>query len=275
MIGVGPFPMSLVALLLALVVAVAVGKRLSRGTGEPPLRVVPVLIDMLVAGVIAARLGFIIAWWPQYAADPWAAIRMGDGGYLPWAGVLAGLAFGAWKARRRRELRRPLAWSAGAGLASWALLSGVLWLMQQSAPGLPTAELTTLDRTTTTLSTLAGKPMVVNLWATWCPPCRREMPVLAAAQAKRSDVTFAFVNQGESEQVIRAYLAGQHLALGNVLLDPFSSVSQEAGSRGLPTTLLFDADGRLVDTHMGELSEASLMQKLQRFGPAPGDAPKP
>src|SRR3546814_15481781 len=66
-----------------------------------------------------------------------------------------------------------------------------------------------------------------------------------------------------------------HLQLSNVLLDPFSSVSQEAGSRGLPTTLFFDADGRLVDTHMGELSEATLTQKLHRFGPAPPLTPNP
>ena len=45
------------------------------------------------------------------------------------------------------------------------------------------------------------------------------------------------------------------------------------GSRGLPTTLFFDADGRLVDTHMGELSDAGLAVKLQRFGPAPATVP--
>ena len=101
------------------------------------------------------------------------------------------------------------------------------------------------------------------------------MPVLAKAQAQRSDVTFAFVNQGESESLIRDYLRESRLQLGNVLLDPFSSVSQESGSRGLPTTLFFDADGRLVDTHMGELSDASLAVKLQRFGAAPSSNPQP
>jgi thiol:disulfide interchange protein DsbG len=143
-----------------------------------------------------------------------------------------------------------------AGLASWAVLGGSLALMQQSTLKLPATELATLDRGTTSLSAMSGKPMVVNLWATWCPPCRREMPVLADAQARRGDVTFAFVNQGEPENVIREYLRGEDMQLRNVLLDLFSSVSQEAGSRGLPTTLFFDADGRLVDTHMGELSEA-------------------
>src|SRR3546814_2059544 len=75
-----------------------------------------------------------------------------------------------------------------------------------------------------------------------------------------------------SESEIRDYLRESHLQLSNVLLDPFSSVMQESGSRGLPTTLFFDADGRLVDTHMGELSNASLAVKLRRFGAAPSSS---
>lgn len=275
MVSLGPFPMSLVVLLVALSIAVAVSWRVARIPGQPPLKVMPTILDMLVVGVIAARLGFIVEWWPQYLADPWAVIRLGDGGYSIWPGVLAGLAFGAWRARRIKPLRRPLLVGVTAGLAAWAVLGGTLALIQQSTLKLPATELTTLDRTTTSLPALSGKPMVVNLWATWCPPCRREMPVLARAQANRGDVTFAFVNQGEPEQAVRDYLRDEDMQLRNVLLDLFSAVSQEAGSRGLPTTLFFDADGRLVDTHMGELSEASLAQKLQRFGPVSPTRPNP
>lgn len=276
MVSLGPLPMSLVVLLMALVIAIAVGWQVARGApDQPPVKVMPTILDMLFVGVVAARLGFVLEWLPQYLADPWSIIRIGDGGFSLWAGVLAGLGFGAWRARKGKPLRRPLTFGVMAGLASWAVLGGALALMQQSTLKLPATELTTLDRATTSLSAMSGKPMVVNLWATWCPPCRREMPVLAEAQARRGDVTFAFVNQGEPELVIRDYLRGGALQLRNVLLDPFSSVSQEAGSRGLPTTLFFDADGRLVDTHMGELSAASLTQKLQRFGPAPPLNPNP
>ena len=275
MVSLGPLPMTLVMLVLALAIAVAVGWRFARTPGQPPVKVMPTLLDMLFVGVLAARLGFVLEWLPQYLADPWSIIRIGDGGFSIWAGVLAGLAFGTWQARNAKPLRRPLALGVTAGLASWAVLAGALLLMQQSTLKLPSTELTTLEGGTTNLSAMSGKPMVVNLWATWCPPCRREMPVLARAQARRSDVTFAFVNQGESGKVIGDYLRGGNLQLRNVLLDPFSSVSRDAGSRGLPTTLFFDADGRLVDTHMGELSEASLAQKLQRFGAAPPLNPIP
>ena len=275
MVSLGPLPMSLVVLVLALAIAVAVGWQFARTPGQPPVKVMPTLLDMLFVGVLAARLGFVLEWLPQYLADPWSIIRIGDGGFSIWAGVLAGLAFGTWQARNAKPLRRPLALGVTAGLVSWAVLAGALLLMQQSTLKLPSTELTTLKGGTTNLSAMSGKPMVVNLWATWCPPCRREMPVLAKAQAGRSDVTFAFVNQGEPGPVIGDYLRGGKLQLRNVLLDPFSSVSRDAGSRGLPTTLFFDADGRLVDTHMGELSEASLAQKLQRFGAAPPLNPIP
>lgn len=276
MVSLGPFPMTLVVLLVALAIAALVARALVVAVpGEPKLKPLSTFLDMLVVGVVAARLGFVLAWLPQYLADPWSIIRLGDGGFSIWAGVLAGLAFGAWRVRRVPALRRPLLFGAVAGLASWALLGGALLLMQQSAVKLPATELGTLDGGSARLSAMTGKPMVVNLWATWCPPCRREMPVLAKAQAGRDDVTFAFVNQGESEAEIRDYLRGSQLQLGNVLLDPFSSVSQESGSRGLPTTLFFDADGRLVDTHMGELTDAGLAAKLQRFGPAPSLIPNP
>lgn len=276
MISVGPLPMTVVVVLVALAIAIAAGCLVARRAPvQPPVKVMPTILDMLFVGVVAARLVFVLAWLPQYLADPWSIIRLGDGGFSIWAGVLAGVGFGAWRARKATSLRRPLAFGVVTGLASWAVLGGALLLMQQSVLKLPETELTTLEGGTTNLSALSGKPMVVNLWATWCPPCRREMPVLAKAQAHRADVAFAFVNQGEPVQVVKDYLAGGDLQLRNVLLDLFSSVSQDAGSRGLPTTLFFDADGRLVDTHMGELSEASLAQKLQRFGAAPPPSPIP
>lgn len=275
MISLGPFPLSLVVLLLAFAIAVAVAWNVARLPAQASIKVMPTLLDMLFVGVIAARVGFVLQWLPEYLTDPWSIIRIGDGGFSVWAGVLAGLAFGTWRARKLKPLRRPLALGVLAGLVSWAALGGALALMQQSTLKLPTTELATLDRRTTRLSAISGKPMVVNLWATWCPPCRREMPVLAQAQARRGDVTFAFVNQGEPETVIRDYLRGEDIQLQNVLLDLFSSVSQQSGSRGLPTTLFFNAQGRLVDTHMGELSEASLSRKLQQFGLAPSLKPDP
>ena len=274
MISLGPFPMSLAVLVLALATGALVARSMVKPEpGQPKVKPLATILDMLMVGVVVARLAFVLVWLPEYLAEPWSIIRIGDGGYSLWAGIPAGLAFGAWRARNTPALRRPLAFGAAAGLAAWALLGGALLLMQQSAVKLPATELATLDGDSVQLSTLTGKPLVVNLWATWCPPCRREMPVLAGAQAERGDVNFVFVNQGEAESLVRTYLDESRLQLDNVLLDPFSNVMREAGSRGLPTTLFFDAQGRLVDTHMGELTDAGLAVKLKRFGPEPRATP--
>src|SRR5690606_8358689 len=103
--------------------------------------------------------------------------------------------------------------------------------------------------------------------ATWCPPCRREMPVLAAAQQRETGVDFIFINQGESAHTVTDYLATEQLQLRNVLLDNPMRLSQAMGVQGMPTTLFFDATGNLVHTHMGELSTATLRRGLEQFQP--------
>ncbi|MEO6742970.1 MAG: TlpA disulfide reductase family protein [Caldimonas sp.] len=113
----------------------------------------------------------------------------------------------------------------------------------------------------------AGRPLVVNLWATWCGPCRHEMPLLAEAQRKRSDIAFAFANQGEDAATAQRYLADGGLALDHVLLDPGKAIGAAIGSRALPITLFYAADGRLIDTHVGALTAGSLEAALRRIAP--------
>lgn len=228
---------------------------------------------MFFIGILVARLAFVLRWLPDYLAEPWSVLRIGDGGFTWWAGLLAGLAWGWWKLRRTPGLRTPLLAGLVAGLVAWGGLLGSVWLMQQSSAALPTTEMTTLDDERVNLSEMSDRPMVVNLWATWCPPCRREMPVLAEAQQSQSDIEFVFVNEGEGPDQIREYLQAEGLSLDNVLLDPFSSLMHEMGARGLPTTLFFDADGRLVDFHMGELTRAGLASKMQALDGPPGSLP--
>lgn len=259
-------PAPIVLLAISLLLATVAGRvAAARAPGTPPIHVFALLVDMLFVGLFAGRLVFVLQWLPLYLADPWSIIRVGDGGYSISAAIVAALAFGAWRAWRKPALRRPLAWAALAGLGTWAMLAASLMLMQRATISLPETQLTRLEGGSVQLSDMKGTPVVVNLWATWCPPCRREMPVLAGAQQENPAVIFTFVNQGEGADDIRRYLQNGSLELQNVLLDPFSSTSRSTGARGLPTTLFFGQDGRLVDTHVGELTRASLAHKLQRF----------
>ena len=144
---------------------------------------------------------------------------------------------------------------------AWQGILGALRLMDN--PALSEMQATMLSGESTNLAALAdGKPMVVNLWASWCPPCRHEMPMLAAAQQRETGVSFVFANQGENAITVQRYLTAGQLDLANVMLDRDTRLGTVAGSMVLPITLFYDASGRLIDTHLGELSAAALASKL-------------
>jgi thiol-disulfide isomerase/thioredoxin len=158
----------------------------------------------------------------------------------------------------------PLLVGLAAGALAFAAVLGAVRMMENTT--LPKGALTTLAGEPVDLAALgAGRPMVINLWATWCTPCRREMPVLAAAQQTQGGVRIVLVNQGESGATAQRYFTAAGLNVSNVLLDPGAGIAREVGSRGLPTTLFYDAAGRLVDTHLGEISADALASKLNRL----------
>lgn len=238
--------------------------------------IVNTLADMLLAGALAARIVFVVTWFEIYSSAPWTMLDIRDGGFTPWAGVLGAVLVALWQAWRRAALRVPLTLGLLAGTLMWTILPAVLRM--GTGPTLSELEgisLTTMQGRTESMANLAhGKPLVVNLWATWCPPCRREMPELAAAQRQVPGVTFIFANQGENPVTVQKYLTASQLVLANVVLDPGKKLGEQLGSTALPTTLFFDANGRLVDTHIGALSSASLASKLQRLETAHSNLPK-
>lgn len=271
MTSIGPFSVRLVAVFLAVLLAWAVARLVAkRWLPDPTYKAAGgMLLDAVFLGLVAARLGYIAQWWEEYAQSPMSMIFIGDQGFSWWVGVLAALAFVWWHTRSIRALRRPVLVGVTAGLLAWFAAGAVLDLLQRSAPPLPALTLATLDEKPVVLNSYTGRPVVLNLWASWCPPCRREMPVFEQVQAQYPDIAFVMVNQGESAQQVRAFLEAQGLQLKNVLLDPASQTMQAVASRGLPTTLFFDEHGHLVDAHLGELSIASLKHTVsRRFAPS-------
>lgn len=268
---IGPLalPTGLVLLFVSLCVAYGAAWSLRRYRQQPDAG--PLVSDMLIAGLLAARLAFVLRWHEQYLVAPWSIINIRDGGFLAPAGIAAALAIAAWRCRRpaMAAMRRPLAISVATGALAWGVLSAGISLAYDKPTALPAVALQALDGAPVTLAALAsGKPMVVNLWASWCPPCRREMPVLAAAQQARADIVFVYANQREDAPAASAFLDRSGVTLRNVLLDSDAALGKAAGSSALPTTLFYDAQGRLVDTHLGELSDASLASKLQKIAPS-------
>jgi thiol-disulfide isomerase/thioredoxin len=146
---------------------------------------------------------------------------------------------------------------------SWNLV----WQLASATPATPMPSLIMerIDTSPISLASTNGSPVVINLWASWCPPCRREMPMMAELAAAAEDVTFLFVNQGEGRSVIETYLTSQNLALPNVLLDPHRQVARHYSMPDLPATLFIGADGRLMSVHIGEISREALTAAIERL----------
>lgn len=220
------------------------------------------LFLMLLLGVLAARLAFVARYWEQYAPAPLALMDIRDGGFLLWPGLAVAVLVAAFQARRQPAMRRPLGIALLVGATLWGGGSAILGALERGRQ-LPEVALTDLSGKPVDLRQLDGRPLVVNLWATWCPPCRREMPALQAAQQARPDLRFVLINQGENTEHVRRFLQEQGLEIDEVLIDSGNRFGALTGSYGLPTTLFYDGQGRMLKSHMGELSRASLSRALE------------
>jgi thiol-disulfide isomerase/thioredoxin len=114
-------------------------------------------------------------------------------------------------------------------------------------PQAPAFDLKDPDGRSVRLADFRGKPLIVNFWATWCPPCREEMPSMqrAADLVSNEGIRLVAINVGEDADTVSQYLMEARLDLP-VLLDETSGVVMSYPVRGLPTTFVVDADGRLA-----------------------------
>lgn len=261
----GPLVISLprLFLLAGIVTGLLMVYRRQRGDG---LHREGLLWLALLAGFVTARLVYVALHFAHFAANPLEILRVWQGGFEPFSGAAATLLAAFGLARWRKLALQPMLAPVLAGLLVWGTSAWMVSALQASQQRpLPELALQTLDGAPAMLTDFRGRPVAVNVWATWCPPCRREMPVLARGAAENPEVHFVFLNQGENRETVQAFLAQQDLDLSNVLLDVFSRSGRELGARGLPTTLFFDAKGNLVTTHTGELSAPRLADQLRKI----------
>ena len=109
------------------------------------------------------------------------------------------------------------------------------------------------------LADQTGQVVIVNLWATWCPPCRAEMPMLDAFQAVYvgQGVTVLAVNSEEDVQTVQDFITKNGFTF-QVLLDPQAEMQVRFGVLGLPTTFVIDRQGVIQAIHLGEITEEQL-----------------
>ncbi|GGM16997.1 TlpA disulfide reductase family protein [Deinococcus aerophilus] len=187
-------------------------------------------------------------------------IRRGGWAWLP--GMLAGVLALWWPARRFS----PLMMRAVAVTVVVAALPGLLKPapqgMQASLPATPLPRLSALESQAPAPLPTGG---VVNFWATWCGPCRAELPLLETRQEQGEKIQL--VNVGESDQTVKSFLKANRLTLQTWMGG--QALSGPLGITGFPTTLAVSRTGRVVGRHLGPLSGAQLQSLLDLAQEAP------
>lgn len=222
-----------------------------------------------LAMVVGGRVVHVLQNLDSFAGEPWTALYLWQGGMNPLGALAAGVgwAFVAFGTRPGLLLRGLACLAAAAAI--W--LGGRAFVGPVPAMPLPPVTVYRLSGEPVEIAGLEGQPLVLNLWATWCPPCRRELPLLIETARSHPGVRFALASQGEPAEAVIDYLERRQLPSQSVLLDPGSRLGDALRAPALPTTLWFDARGVLRDRHAGEVSRARLAEGLRRIGVAAGD----
>lgn len=288
-IPVGPFLIPtlrasvVLSLLLAIWAAGQIGKhagldqRWSRGVAETSAWL----------GLLGARLGYVMVNWSAFKAAPWTALYVWQPGYLPATGLLVGAGYVLWRTWQRQSRERlHYLWTLGAGFAVGAVLVGaVIGAMQiRTAPGVlrtgdsaPEFTLLNLRGERVSFSSLNGRGVVLNFWASWCGPCRREMPLLDSVHKKYSPrgVTIVGINLDEPLATVKAFIESIGVSYP-IWVDPPANESGVDGTRalyirfggiGLPTTFFIDANGIIQQRQIGELNRAFLQNGAEAIAP--------
>lgn len=137
-------------------------------------------------------------------------------------------------------------------LISISLSAAELLTAIPDKPAAPNFKLENMDGKVVSLQHYRGRPVIINFWATWCPPCREELPSMNRAWEKIKDENIAMIaiNVGEDEDTIFTFM-GDYPINFDLLLDTSGEVIAQWPIKGLPTTFILDADGHLVYRAIG------------------------
>ena len=156
-------------------------------------------------------------------------------------------------------------WGAPDVLQALATIAGPIKAPNDAGGQAPAFSLTGTDGRQVTLANLAGNPAVINFWASYCPPCRAEMPLLRRLVGQRPGVQLVLVDEGDSSQAARSFLTSVGLNQA-ALLDSDLSVGHAYGAIAFPTTVFVRADGTIAARHIGQLDEGVLAAELTTLG---------
>jgi thiol-disulfide isomerase/thioredoxin len=148
------------------------------------------------------------------------------------------------------------------------ILAGLLlWIMPAGADELaagrraPDFVFTAPDGRTVKLSDYRGKPVALHFWATWCGPCIRELPLIAALTSKSQDLTVLAVNCAETDREVSSFLRARKLSL-NVVMDRDGQISQLYNIYAIPQTFMINAEGLITSVRVGAYNQRELNRDI-------------
>ena len=283
----GPFliPSQPLILVLSLVFAIWSASRLARRFNLEKSLVKRVAEYSAWSGVLGARLGFVIVNWSAYRASPWTALYFWQPGYLYLGGLICGSGGALWLGMKYFSANpRAIFTVLGssylvAAMLYFAAIQSLDFFRQPGVPGpgnvAPDFKLHNLSGATVQLSDLAGRGIVLNFWATWCPPCRREMPLLddihETFSAKGLSIVGVAINEAPDQ--VRVFAESMNVSYP-IWVDAYQTTegldrTQEIFSRfggiGLPTTVFIDRSGAIRKVYVGELSRGFLQNQIDKI----------
>ena len=136
----------------------------------------------------------------------------------------------------------------------------------QAGKPAPDFELNSMDGSKVRLSDFRGHPVLINYWATWCPPCREELPIIQERLEKYApDLVVLAINAGEDPETVENYIAQNDFSF-QVLLDPEWKAEALFGIYAYPTSVFIDREGLIQGRYVGGMSEDILDDHLKLIG---------
>ncbi|MEK6265293.1 MAG: TlpA family protein disulfide reductase [Clostridium sp.] len=121
-----------------------------------------------------------------------------------------------------------------------------------------------LDGNEVSLSDLKGKKVFLNFWATWCPPCKEEMPDIEKLyqETKDSDLVIVAIEIGEPLSTVKSFIDSNKYNF-KVLIDPSQSVATQYNIAAIPTSYFIDVDGNIISKNVGAMNIEQMREYIK------------